>query len=348
MKYQTSNYDLLRLTTKDHIILNSLYAKGDKAKTASIFIHGFTGDFYGHEFYHLITSRLRQQSNAIIFAQTRGAGKQTEFLKTDGSTILIGSYNEKLEDAHLDISSYVQFLLEQGYKDIALIGHSMGTIKAARYLFEGEYKEKISKLVLLAPYDKNGYLENRSPGKMRQFMRDARQKITQGKAKDPIPVPLFDDYPLTYETFYSWYQNTPLNLIFDFYKKSYNSPMLQKIKIPVKVILGETDEFTNYPQFNETSGTVLEILKKTIPACDTTLIPKCDHIFTGFEEEVAKQISGFVGTQKNYQTASAPRLSSTNRHIIPLLLKTLTLTKYLGIKRIQKTEKPTKSIKFNA
>jgi predicted alpha/beta hydrolase family esterase len=34
-----------------------------------------------------------------------------------------------------------------------LQGHSLGTFKIVRYLFEGKYADKINKLILLAPFD---------------------------------------------------------------------------------------------------------------------------------------------------------------------------------------------------
>jgi len=129
------NYDLIQAKTEDDIFLNGLYVPGDTTRTACIFIHGFTADFYSHAFYHSIADTLRAQSNALILAQTRGTGLQTEFLKPDGEGVFIGSYYEKLEEAHLDITAFIDYLYKQGYSDIALAGHSLGTLKAARYLF---------------------------------------------------------------------------------------------------------------------------------------------------------------------------------------------------------------------
>lgn len=287
-------YDLISGITKDGIKLSGLYLSGDKTKSACIFIHGFTADFYSHSFYHTISTELQKQGNAVVLAQTRGTGIQTEFLKTDGEGVYIGSYFEKLNEAHLDISTFVEFLTKEGYKDIVLIGHSLGTIKSVRYLFEGEYKDKISKLVLISPFDKSAYLEVKAPNKWQGFVEVAKKKIEDGKGKDIIPVPEYDDYGTSYDTFYSWYEPSDLNRIWDFYKSDYDFPYLQKINIPVKAILGEKDEFVTFPTLGVSVESSLDVIKKHIKNSETALIPNANHTFYGFENELAKEVSSFV------------------------------------------------------
>jgi pimeloyl-ACP methyl ester carboxylesterase len=284
----------MQVLTKDNIRLNGLYSAGDKSKAASIFIHGFTTDFYSHKFYHSIAEKLHTQSNAIILAQTRGTGIQTEFIKSNGEGIFIGSYYEKLEEAHIDISAFVEFIIKEGYSNIALIGHSLGTIKSVRYLFEGEFKDKISKLVLLAPFDKNAFMEIKAQGKWQEFLEVAKKKIEEGHGKEIVPTPEYEDYPMTYETFYSWYEQSDLNRIWDFYNKDYDFPALKRINIPMKVILGEKDDFVNYPTLGVTPQGALDTIKKHVKTCETSLVAESGHTYFGFEKEVADQVSSFI------------------------------------------------------
>lgn len=287
-------YNLINVVTEDDIKLNGLYIPGDKSKSACIFIHGFTTDFYSHKFFHTISESLKKQSNAIILAQTRGTGIQTEFLKSSGDNVYIGSFYEKLEEAHLDISSYADFLFTEGYKSIVLIGHSLGTIKSVRYLFEGKYKDKVSKLVLLAPFDKNAFMEVKAPGKWAEFLTAAQKKISEGKGKELVPVPEYEDFSMSYDTFYSWYKEGDLSSMWDFYRKDYNFPIMQKINIPTKVILGEKDEFVAYKEFGSTPADSLNIMKKYIKECETVLIKDSTHCYVGYEDRVAKEVSNFL------------------------------------------------------
>ena len=85
--------------------------------------------------------------------------------------------NELLEEAHLDISAWIKFLLDEGYQEIILQGHSLGTIKVIRYLFEGEYKNKISKLILLAPFEKHALPPDLSPLTFESCLYNCRNSV---------------------------------------------------------------------------------------------------------------------------------------------------------------------------
>lgn len=288
------SYNLVQVTTQDDIKLSGLYTPGDTTKSAAIFVHGFTTDFYSHAFYHHLTSALKNKSHASILIQTRGTGLHTEFLKSDGNGTFIGSYYEKLSDAHLDISAFIQFLNQQGHSNIILIGHSLGTIKAVRYLFEGQHRDKISKLILLAPFDKNVFMEIKAPGKLAEFLKVAKQKIALGQGREIVPVPQYEDYPMSYETFYSWYEPTDLNKVWDFHKPDYDFPILQQITIPLKAILGDQDEFVTYPQYNVSPHTALNTIKKYCPNSQTTIIPNANHTFFNLESQLATEIISFL------------------------------------------------------
>lgn len=280
-------YQLVKVTTADNLQLSGLYQDGSVEKTAYILIHGFTADFYSHPFYHTIAAKLKIAHSALILAQNRGTGLHTEFIMPNGEGKYLGSFYEKIEEAHLDISAFIKLLLEEGYTKIGLIGHSLGTIKVVRYLFEGEYKNNISELILLAPFDKNAFMERKAPGQRNKFLSSAKDMIDSGHGRDIVPVPEYEDYPMTYENYVSWYEDNDLSNMWDFYRKGYGFPILQKIDIPVKVIIGENDEFTTYPEFDETPAKILEIMKKHLNKCQTFLVEDSNHTYFGHEDEVA-------------------------------------------------------------
>jgi pimeloyl-ACP methyl ester carboxylesterase len=281
-----SSYELLQVETEDYLKLSGLYKVGDKKKSAVIFIHGFTSDFYSHAFYHSFARAVTDKGHACILAQTRGTGLHTEFMTTTGSSRYIGSFFEKIEDAHLDISAFISFLLQEGYEHVILAGHSLGTIKVTRYLFEGAYKEKVTQLVLLAPFDKNAFMHRKAGGKWDKFLQIANDHVAQGNAQDTVPVPEFEDYAISYETFVSWYNKSQLSCLWDFYRPDYDAELLHTIKIPVSVILGELDEYVSYPEYKESASSVLQFLTSHIPKCKTTLIKKANHTFAGYEQHV--------------------------------------------------------------
>lgn len=288
------DYTLIQVSTEDELILNGLYQAGEKQKAACLFVHGFTGDFYSQPFFHAIAGALREQGNALVLAQHRGTGLHTEFLKVGGGDAQLGSYYERLEDAHLDITALVKFLKEEGYEKIVLMGHSLGTIKIVRYLFEGAFRSSVEKLVLLAPFDKNAFIVRKAGARWDEFLKAAHKKIAAGKGEEVVRVPEYEDFPLSYQTFYSWYQKDDLSCMWDFYRTDYDFPVLHKIEVPVLAILGERDQFVTYPEFNETAETALSIMKKHLPHAETLHLLDCNHTFKGQEEAVASATAAFV------------------------------------------------------
>lgn len=285
---------IIQRYTQDDLKLTGFYTPGETSKTVSILIHGFTSDPYTHAFWHTITTQLAAKQQASILIQTRGTGLQTEFVKKDGSGSYLGSYFERIEEAHLDITSFIEFLIEQGYQSICLIGHSLGTIKAVRYLFEGKYQEKISKLVLLAPFDKNAFIEKKAGKRWDEYLKIAQEKVQQGQGLAIVPIPEWEDFAISYQTFYSWYNRSDLSCLWDFYRKDYNFPYLHKIKLPVLVILGDQDESITYPEFGVDSKMALSVIKKHLPQAQTVLIPNCNHTYWGHHDQIGREVSQFV------------------------------------------------------
>ncbi len=101
-------------------------------------------------------------------------------------------------------------------------------------------------------------------------------------------------FAMSYQTFYSWYVQDDLNCMWDFYKKDYDFPIMKKINIPTKVIIGGKDEYISYKGFETTTESCLEVMKKNIKGCQTVIIDGSEHCYGGFEDQVAEEVSKFV------------------------------------------------------
>lgn len=286
--------NLVQVITEDDLILSGLYNEADTSKPAIIHIHGFCSDFYTRTFIHSISSAFQNINYATLTVQTRGTWTVTEFFKSNRiDSVTIGSYYEIMSEAHLDISAWIKFLIDKGYMQFILVGHSQGTFKSIRYLFEGKYKNQISKLVLLSPLDIKGFLENKAPGKMKEYVEIAKQKIRDGHALDFV-LPEYEDFLFSYQTYVSLYEDTDLSNIFDFYRfNNYDFPILNQINIPVQIQIGTLDEFFYYKKFN-TFEDALNVLRKNIKNLDLKVIKNCRHSYVGFEDIVTKNALEFV------------------------------------------------------
>lgn len=284
-------FDLVQTATKDNLILHGLQIQGDKNKPVILHIHGFEDDFFTSGFIQPLAKSLKQSNSGFLTVETRGMANEYLLSTTNGELKKYGSHFELHEEAYLDIDSWIEFLQKQGYENIILQGHSLGTIKIIRYLFEGTYPQAVKKLILLAPFD-NIYMAESYPNrKWRENLQIAKQKVTEGKGDEIMPKDWWDS-ELSYKSYVTWLDDNDFTHMFDFYDKSYTFPILNKIQIPTKVIVGTKDEFfhTSNP---DNPQEAIEILKKNIKDFSYCLIDNAKHSYAGYENILVEEIRKF-------------------------------------------------------
>ena len=102
-------------------------------RTAILFIHGFVGGIYDYDSF---PNELETYRNFDVYTFTL-PGHEKNVVKDV-------KYNDWIKSAE----SQIEFLLNHNYKNIYVIGHSMGGVIAAH--LASKYKE-VKKLVLVAP-----------------------------------------------------------------------------------------------------------------------------------------------------------------------------------------------------
>ncbi len=289
-------FNLVRATTKDNLTLSGLHLPGDKNKPVVLHLHGFEGDFFTNSFISTIAQKFKQKNMGLLTVQTRGMANEYLFKTTEGSWRKIGAHFEVMEDAYIDIDAWMEFLLAEGYTNIVIQGHSLGTMKTVRYLFEGSHTDKVIKIILLAPFDIMRLLENATNGKWDEYLEIAKQKVKQGLGEEIIPTEYLD-VAMSFQTYVSHHQENQFEYMFNFGDKNYDFPLLQKINVPVKVIVGTADEYF-HPANPDHPDEAISILSKKIKNASTTLIPDAGHGYDGFEENVADEVVDFLSTDE--------------------------------------------------
>jgi len=282
---------LLQITTSDGLYLHGYYVPSESKKVGILHIHGFEGNFYENNFVHVLADEMEGKGIGFLTVNTRGNGRDTDFNTVDGKYRRIGARYEMLEEAHLDITAWLKFLLEEGCKEIILQGHSLGTMKAVRYLFEGELKDKVSRLILLAPFDKKGYMVIQKKD-TEHLLREAQKVVDTGKGEELI-TPNYGDGITSYKTFISWYKQDDLGRMFEFSTPEYDFSILKQIKIPTKIIVGSKDEYF-YPTNPEHPEEAMELLLKNIPNSIGKIIEGAVHSYKSHEDIMSNEVSSFV------------------------------------------------------
>ena len=258
------NNQLVQVCTSDSIYLHGYYAPTSDKKTILLHIHGLSENFYKNNFVRYLSQELSKDNISFLTVNTRGNGSNTEFDTKEGKAICIGGKKELLEEAHLDITAWIEFILSENYDNIILSGHSLGTFKVVRYLFEGKYASKIKKLILLAPFDMKYNAE----------IHNAKEWLS----------------PNTYN---SWMSGDDFSKMFEFCDSKYDYPILNKINIPVKIIVGEKDEHF-YPSNSEHPEEAVNILSKNIKNSEVVIIPNASHFFEPHTDILKNEIINFI------------------------------------------------------
>lgn len=283
---------LLRVTTSDGLYLHGYYMPSVNKDVALLHIHGMEGNFYQDYFVHVLMNKLEENGVGFLTVNTRGNGKDTDFNTVSGKIVRVGSRYELLEEAHLDITAWLKVLIDEGYKKIILQGHSAGTVKVVRYLFEGELKNKIDKLILLSPIDPLGFRIAKGRNNIEDFLKKAQAMVDEGKG-DELVAPEFDHDVLSYKTFVSWYKRDDFGKMFEFCSPEYDFPILKQIKVPTKIIAGSKDEYL-HPSNPEHPEEAMDILLKNIPDSKGKIIEGAVHSFKPREDIMAMEVSDSV------------------------------------------------------
>lgn len=282
---------LLEVSTSDGLYLHGYYVPSDHKRIGVLHLHGFEGNFYENKFVHVLANKMEQSGIGFLTVNTRGNGRDTDFNTVDGKYKKIGARYELLEEAHLDITAWLKSLIDEGYQEIVLMGHSLGTMKAVRYLFEGELIEKINKLILLAPFDKKGYMIVQKLD-TEDLLIKAKKMVDEGNG-DELITPEYGDGIASYKTFISWYKQDDLGRMFEFCSPNYNFPILKQIKIATKIVVGSKDEFF-YPTNPTHPEEAMDILLKRIPNSEGEIIEGAVHSFAPHEDIMADEVINFI------------------------------------------------------
>ncbi len=289
-------FELVKTLTSDNLRLNGLFAEGKTTNSAVLFIHGFEGDFYSHKWIVMLGEAMAEQGISFLTAQHRGTAKQQELITRHGKAHNAGSYFERLEEAYLDIDAWISFLERRGIEEVILAGHSLGTIKVVRYLFEGNKVSVVRKLVLLCPFDKNWLVKHTAQEiagtSLEELVAIAEHNVKEGKGEQLAPN-LFDEVPHSFANYLSWADQSEIGRMFDFHEAKYTFPLLTKIQIPVKIIVGTSDEFF-HPSNPQHPEEAMNILLTKIPKSEGRLLQGARHSFKGYEEEMVREVVEFV------------------------------------------------------
>lgn len=281
--------------TEDEIELVGLLERPtNPTKRVVISVHGMQSNCLKRR-EDILSKEISNAGVAYFAFNNRGAELMTYTRKTTGEKILNGgSVYEDVLDGYYDIKGAINKMLELGYTDIYLQGHSLGCTKIV-YTYNKLKNENnvknIKGIMLLSLVDIPDCQKYDLGDKYAEMMEYAENKEKEGKLNDLMPIESFD-HPICVRSYLRYFKYNKDIDFARFWDKDYNFKELNNIQIPLFLRWGNVHDLVLQDLSN-----LIEILKSKIQneKLDIGYIDGADHGYTGKEETLAKEIISFIG-----------------------------------------------------
>lgn len=281
--------------TEDEIELVGLLERPtNPTKRVVISVHGMQSNCLKRR-EDILSKEISNAGVAYFAFNNRGAELMTYTRKTTGEKILNGgSVYEDVLDGYYDIKGAINKMLELGYTDIYLQGHSLGCTKIV-YTYNKLKNENnvknIKGIMLLSLVDIPDCQKYDLGDKYAEMMKYAENKEKEGKLNDLMPIESFD-HPICVRSYLRYFKYNKDIDFARFWDKDYNFKELNNIQIPLFLRWGNVHDLVLQNLSN-----LIEILKSKIQneKLDIGYIDGADHGYTEKEETLAKEIISFIG-----------------------------------------------------
>lgn len=280
--------------TEDGIELVGLLEKPEiKTNRVVISIHGMQSNCLKKR-EDILSKDISKAGIAYFAFNNRGYELMTYTKKTNGKKHLNGgSVYEDVLDGYYDIKAAINKMIELGFDEIYLQGHSLGCTKIVygyNKLKQENNIQNVKGIILLSLVDIPECQKYDLGDKYNEIMDYAEAKEKEGKLQELMPIESFD-HPISVKTYLRYFK---YNKEIDFAKFSdedYDFKELNNIEIPLFLRWGNIHELVIQDLDELVKSLKVKINNDKL---DIDYINGADHGYSGKEEELAKQIIDFI------------------------------------------------------
>ncbi len=284
---------IIDVLTKRGLILKSIMYDVENADTVVILMTGIFSNIFNNKLLQTTGEVLSQNGVAYICGQTMNAFGLLHYSNIiTKKQELKGVAIDDLSLSYEDIDAYVNFAKAEGFKNIILAGHSLGSNKIINYL-SINHDPYIKYFIISGPVDFAKFID--ADGRKDYYLKSAEKFVKEGRGDDILPF-LFNDFsPMTANTLLQWYSNTSFK----------NCPILTgdgetdslgKISVNGVFIIGEKDSCAGDDSFAFASA--INSYTKNPEKNEIVIIPEAGHIFYNKHDEYANAVLDFVKSKK--------------------------------------------------
>ena len=183
--------DLITITSGDGMTLDGIFCEPAAGVTpkgpvdAMLLIHGSGGSFY-RVATKAMAEDLRNQGYACLAINTKG---HDTVWSPQGSGQYYGNALEILDNSRYDLRAGIDYLWEKGYRNIGLLGHSMGAVKVGYYAAtEGD--DRVATVIPISPVrlSYSYYMQSEDADEFRGIIERADQMEAEDRALELMEV----------------------------------------------------------------------------------------------------------------------------------------------------------------
>ena len=288
---------IAEMKTKDGLLNQGLFSKPEKpGKRAVLWMHGLSAAFYNDiDLYEAVANACNKEGWGFAIFNNRGHDLIAGIRKYDGagingySYLQAGAGQEIFEESVLDIDGGINFLVEQGYSEIVVVGHSTGANKTC-YFAGTQNNPHVVGVVLSGPLSDRLDPEVSSE-KREKCLAYMHKLITGGKGDELLLGYHF--FPMTPKRYISLFEPGSSEDTFDYGDKNPKMTYFSKITLPLLVIFPGNDEYADRP---------ISDIKKIFDAhaggklYKSVIIPGAVHKLHDKEKEAAEIIVSWIAT----------------------------------------------------
>ena len=284
--------ETVKFNATDSVILEGFLNKCEnKNDKILIQIHGMTSSCFKNRNKTIAFKAGNLGVDTLCF-NNRGSDIVKYCKKESGEKILQGTAYEIVEDSYYDIVGAIEYVVNLGYKEIYLQGHSLGSTKIVytynKLLEENnQHLQYIKAIILLSLVDVPDVLHDFTT---KEFIELANIKEQENKLEELMPIGS-SIHPLsvkTYLKYIKYYEN--INFA-QYSNDNYNYKELNNINIPLFMRWGNNKELIK----QEASALINTLKQKLdIEKLDINYIDGANHSYDGYEDIVSADICNFL------------------------------------------------------
>ncbi len=282
--------ELVRTQTEDGMRLDGALAlptstSNHRCVDAVLCLHGAGSNFYGASTLHRSTQPLLDLGLAVLHVNTRGH----DAMNTSSSLVGVrrnGAAFEIIDESQLDINAWLQFLTKRELPRVALLGHSLGALKAVYYQVH-QPSDAIPAVIAVSPpqLSYNLFQNSVESGTFIDLITTAEKLVAEGKGSTimdvTFPVPLL----ISADTYVDKYGKGERYNIY---------PSISQLPCPALFCFGEKELSQGGVAFSGLDQLVHQAADGAASPLDVITIPNANHFYIGAMNQLAKEIANWI------------------------------------------------------